>query len=253
MNKIKTICIDIEGCLRPNGRFAANDLVMLLEIQKYQLAANSNSKLPPIVINSGRSVGFIEAVFTNIGFPPPGYWSVAENGAFVCDFRDGDFRFNPLLKNHLSEIQNLAGRVIPTLLKKIGGNKELGKEICVSLNPPAKVDIEKYFQEVLKELSRFDKVVEITHSTSAVDITPKGVNKGSGLKFAALKSRVELQKILYIGDTKGDFPVFNIVGYSACPHNATADCKKLIIEKKGYISPFDDIKGVVDIIDKFIK
>ncbi|MBU3999797.1 HAD hydrolase family protein [Patescibacteria group bacterium] len=253
MNKIKIICIDIEGCLRSDGRFAANNLTALLEIQKYQLKAKSDSVLPPIVINSGRSIGFIEAMFTNIGFPPPGYWSVAENGAFICDFRKNDFTMAPLIGNNLLEIQDLARRAIPNLLKRIGGNKELGKEICVSLNPPAKTDIKKYFQKVLKELSGFDKVVEITHSTSAVDITPKGINKGSGLKFAALKSGIGLQKILYIGDTKGDFPAFNIAGYAACPHNATPDCKKLVIRKKGYISPFDNIKGVIDIIEHFIK
>ena len=189
-------------------------------------------------------------MLANIGFPPAGIYSVAENGAFVCDFRKNKFGLNPMIEN-ISEIQRISREVISVLLEKIGGQKEYGKEICISLNPPGKISIEEYFQKIKKELSEFEKSVEITHSTAAVDITPKGVNKGTGLGFATRKSGVELSEILYIGDSKGDFPAMKIAGSIACPASAAEECKELVLSKGGYISPHKDVKGVLNNIKRF--
>lgn len=248
--KMKIIYLDIEGCLRSGGRLTVNNLEGLAEIQRYQLKAFDSPNLSPLTICSGRGIGYIEAMLANIGFPPAGFWSVAENGAFVCDFRENRFELNPMIEN-VSEIQRISREIIPALLEKIGGQKESGKEICISLNPSGETSIEEYFQRVKKELSGFEKSVEITHSTAAVDITPRGVNKGTGLGFATSESGVELSKILYIGDSEGDFSAMEIAGFVACPANATEGCKELVQEKRGYISPYDDVKGVFDIIKHF--
>ena len=212
-----------------------------------------NPNLPPIVLCSGRGIGFVEGMLTNIGFPPTGFWSVAENGVFILDLRSNMLRLNPIVDKNIFKIQKISQEVIPELLEKVGGKKELGKEICISLNPPSGMKIEKFFEIVKKRLSQFEKVVELTHSTTAIDITPRGANKGSGLKFAAKKSKIKTENILYIGDTKGDFPGFEVADYTACPSNATEECKKLVNSKNGYIFSFTDIKGLADIISHFTK
>ena len=248
--KIKVIHIDIEGCLRSGVKLAGNDLEGLAKIQEYQLKAFDNPNLLPLAICSGRGIGYIEAMLANIGFSPAGFWSVAENGAFICDFRENRFELNPMIEN-VSEIQKVSREIIPALLEKIGGQEEYGKEICISLNPFAGTSIKEYFQEVKKELFRFEKSVEITHSTAAVDITPRGVNKGTGLGFATRESKVELSEILYIGDSKGDFPAMEITGSVACPANATEECKQLVLSRRGYVSSCEDVKGAFDIIKRF--
>ena len=251
MNKIKIICTDIEGCLRKGNRFIPNNLIELQKIQGYQLQALENPNLPPIVLCSGRGIGFIEGMLTNIGFPPTGFWSVAENGVFILDLRSNMLKLNPIVDKNIFKIQKISQEVIPKLLEEIGGKKEPGKEICISLNPPHGMKIEKFFEIVKKRLSQFEKVVELTHSTTAVDITPDGANKGSGLKFAAERSGVGIENILYIGDTRGDSPAFEVAGYTACPSNATEECKKLVKSKSGYISSFKNVNGLVDIISHF--
>lgn len=252
MNKIKIICSDIEGCLREGDKFIPNNLIELQKVQNYQLQALDNSNLPPIVLCSGRGIGFIEGMLTNIGFPPINFWSVAENGVFILDLRSNALKLNPIVGKNITELQKISQGIIPDLLEKVGGKREPGKEICISLNPPFGTKIEKFFEIVKKRLSQFEKAVELTHSTTAVDITPKGANKKSGLIFAAKKSAVELGNILYIGDTKGDFPAFEVAGYTACPSNATKECRQLIKSRDGYISPFTDSKGLTDIISHFI-
>ncbi len=252
MNKIKIVCTDIEGCLREGGKFIPNDLVGLQKIQEYQLQALDDLTLPPIVLCSGRGIGFMEGMLTNIGFPPAGFFSVAENGVFIFNSRDHKLELNPIVGKNITELQKISQGIMPDLLEKVGGKRELGKEICISLNPPFGTKIEKFFEIVKKRLSQFEKVVELTHSTTAVDITPKGANKKSGLKFATKKSGVSLKDILYIGDTKGDLPGFEVAGYTACPSNATEKCKKLVRSKSGYISSSANVKGLADIISHFI-
>lgn len=251
MNKIKIICSDIEGCLREGSKFIPNNLTELQKIQEYQLQALDNSNLPPIVLCSGRGVGFIEGMLTNIGFPPINFWSVAENGIFIFDARSNKLNLNPAVDKNIIELQEISQEIIPKLVKEIGGGKEPGKEICISLNPPDEMKIEEFFEIVEKRLSQFEKVVELTHSTTAVDITPKGANKGSGLKFATERSVVGIENVLYIGDTRGDFPAFEVAGYMACPSNATEECKKLVRSKDGYISSFENVNGLINIISHF--
>ncbi len=251
MNEIKIICSDVEGCLREGGKFIPNNLAGLQKIQDYQSQALENPNLPPIVLCSGRGIGFMEGILTNIGFPPANFWSVAENGVFIFDLRSNALELNPIVNKNITKLQKISQEIIPDLLEKIGGKKELGKEICTSLNPPSGMEIEEFFEIIKKRLSQFEKVIELTHSTTAIDITPKGANKKSGLTFAAKKSGVELNNILYIGDTKGDFPAFEVAGYTACPSNATEECKKLVRSKSGYISFLEDINGLADIISHF--
>ena len=221
------------------------------KIQEYQLQAFEDPDLPPIVLCSGRGIGFMEGMLANIGFSPANFWSVAENGVFVFDSRSNTFELNPAVNKNIVKIQKISQEIIPNLLEEIGGKKERGKEICISLNPPSGMKIEKFFEIIKKGLSQFEKVVELTHSTTTVDITPSGANKGSGLKFAAEKSGVETKNILYIGDTKGDFPAFEAAGYAACPNNATEECRQLIKSKNGYISSSADVEGLADIISHF--
>ena len=143
MNKIKIICSDIEGCLREGDKFIPNNLIELQKIQEYQLQALNNSNLPPIVLCSGRGIGFIEGMLTNIGFPPINFWSVAENGVFIFDARSNKLELNPIVGKNITELQKISRGIIPDLLEKVGGGKEPGKEICISLNPPFGTRIEK--------------------------------------------------------------------------------------------------------------
>ena len=71
-------------------------------------------------------------------------------------------------------------KLVDKWMVDIGGIREPGKEICISLNPPNQMSIEDLNKEAKRKLKRYLEFLEITHSSSAVDITPKGINKASG-------------------------------------------------------------------------
>lgn len=253
MGSIKIIMVDIEGCISETDKMMHMDLLNLHRIQRHQQSALSGN-LPPLAINSGRSAGFIECMLRNIGFSPKGIWSVAENGSMILDFRSNKYAVDPSITDDIvKKMKRATVGSIPKLLKDIGGQSELGKEICISLNPPEGTAIERYFLMVREGLGDLAKITDVTHSSSAVDITPKGVNKGTGMRFAATRSGVELEEILYIGDSRGDFSALEIAGYAACPGNATPECKNLVKKLGGYISPFKTTKGVMDAVDHYNK
>ena len=93
-------------------------------------------------------------------------------------------------------------------------------------------------------MKNYLKVIEITYSQSAVDITPKGINKGEGLEFLLKITGIKKENILGIGDSKGDLPILKEVGYKAGPSNSTNDIRPFL----DYVSPFPDTLGVIDIL-----
>ena len=87
---------------------------------------------------------------------------------------------------------------------------------------------------------------------SAVDITPIGIDKGSGLRWLITQLPqefpMELANIAGIGDSGGDLPFLHLVGFSAAPSNASTEVKAMV----SYCSTKSNGQGVVDIMQRCI-
>ncbi len=100
---------------------------------------------------------------------------------------------------------------------------------------------------MIKDLSEWDSLLEITHSQSAVDITPRGVNKGSGIRQLAKLVRIPVDEMLGIGDSHGDLPMLQVVGTRACPANASEEIKNL----SHFVAEGEGPHGVSEILQKY--
>ena len=157
-----------------------------------------------------------------------------------------EYIWNPVITD---ETENLMAEVrlkVSALIKRFGCVRELGKEYCISLNPK-EMSVEQLYQRILEQLDKFRNLIEITHSKCAVDITSKGVNKGSGTKFLSKVTGIALKDILGIGDTLGDISWLSLVGHPTCPANADEDVRQIA----EYVSPFETTGGVIDIIQRY--
>lgn len=249
--KIDLVALDVEGCITHSKR-GPWDLNGIEKIRRYCDLAPQH-EFPPIILVTGRSA-YAEAVIQAIGalgkyFETP---SVIENGAIVWHHNKKYAEPARAAKGKLAKIKS-AGRFIDEEFRKSHGNNfnlEMGKGICVSLSPIG-MDVETLYNIVKEELGRakFMKDVEVTHSSSAVDITPKGVNKWSGLQQVLEESKIEKENVLGVGDSVGDAIWLSHVGHKAAPVNATEDLREIGL---GYISSFAEAKGVADILDHFI-
>jgi hypothetical protein len=244
--KIKLIVADIEGCITPPNRGAIS-LSDILPIADYCQKALSDKTLPLLVFCTGRQIPYLECVaqLTNAFFP--NFPSVAENGAFLYDFARNEVFTNPAVTPEAKELLHEVRRETEKILQKFDARKEYGKDVCISLNPPLKMPVSQFFEEVRKSLAKYSNVINITHSASAVDITPVGIDKASGVKFLSEKTGIPLENMLGIGDTRGDLPMLKIVGMPTCPANASEDVQKIA----KFIAQSEGAIGVAEILKHF--
>lgn len=245
MNRISIIISDIEGCISPNkGQPLALDA--LAKIQEHNKLAQSGNAIP-LTLCSGRPQPFIEAFAQMLAVK----WScVCENGALLYDpSTDCMLRHPDITDEHIRNLKELKLVLEKEIQDKAPHRIEPGKEICISLNPFAEPeDYHRHVKDLFEKVSLYvnQELFFITHSASAVDITPKGINKAAGIRFLSEAMNIPLQQMVGIGDTKGDIPFLEIVGYSAAPANAH-DAVKTVVN---YNSPYAHAYGVVDIISK---
>ena len=244
-NTIKLIVCDIEGCLTP-GKGKSLNLNALAAVRQYNRESKNQKHVPPITLCTGRSLPYVEAMMQAIeGYIP----AISENGAGLYYPAEDDYRLHPLItqqtKKQMAEAKNV---IHEDIINNFKARFEWGKDFVISINPPPDILIENFFKIVQDTMKKHHIDLNITHSASAIDITPKGIDKFSGLQFLLGKLEISPKDVAGIGDTRGDFPVLKNVGFSAAPNNATNEVKQIV----NYVSDYDNGDGVVDIIKRCI-
>lgn len=244
--KIELIVCDVEGVIMPPSRGIAQP-TELEALARYCAGVREGNGYPPIILCTGRQIPYAEAVTQLIGAFFPGYFSVVENGAFLYDVANNDIEPNPLLT--VEHQKTLAEVRLHTdeLIRQHDARKEYGKDACISLNPPRAVSIVEWFEVVRDSLTPWREMLNVTHSASAVDITPQGIDKAAGIRAVSERLNIPLHAMLGVGDTRGDWPMLSIVGIATGPANATEDVQKIA----HFIAPGEGPTGVAQIIEKY--
>ncbi|MCK5725427.1 MAG: HAD family phosphatase [Thiotrichaceae bacterium] len=232
---MKYIAIDIDGCIT-NGK---GEIVSPSSLSSLH-TLNTKGKFKAFLC-TGRSAPYVEAIAQVTGIAE---WAVCENGAYLYNPMTDELHYHPLVtKATLSSLNEFLMLMQKSEYKKLC-SLELGKSVCISLNPK-NISIEELFN-VLSSVVDKD-ILYINHSTTAVDITPKGINKAAGLLLLSERHNIDLNEVLSIGDSSGDIPFMDISGIRACPKNASDSVKNI----SHYISEFPTTEGVIDIIKHY--
>jgi hydroxymethylpyrimidine pyrophosphatase-like HAD family hydrolase len=244
--KIELIVCDIEGCIMPSNRGICRpaDLEVL---SHYCAQVRQGAPYPPLILCTGRQAPYAEAVTQLIGAFFPGFFSIVENGAFLYDVASNDIGPHPLLTSEYHQMLMEVRTHTDELIRQHKARKEYGKEVCISLNPPKNMDINEWFLIVRESLTPWKETLNVTHSASAVDITPFGIDKAAGLRAVSERLGIAFGAMLGVGDTRGDLPMLKLVGVPTGPANATNEIRQIAV----YISPAVGPTGVVQIIEKY--
>jgi len=253
---IKTILIDVDDCLLPTDGRVSFSFFYGLEVFFFECMKKSkNGEFPQIGWCSGRDRNYIEAVSFVFGLPNS--WSIIESGIALFNPTTKELILNPELTLEVKEVfAEISQKRIPRILQNCPDLYLYpGNMIQVTLERQYGSDllIEEAYETARNELSDLISLglVTVHHSQIAVDISPAGIDKASGVRFLTEKTGVPLEKTLGIGDSRGDFPMLEIVGHVGCPANASEECKKLINRKGGHIAIHDYVRGVVSVIRYF--
>ena len=120
-------------------------------------------------------------------------------------------------------------------------NLECNK-ITMLVKPGERESIYKLLQ------SEFDERFDVTCSAAVlVEISPKGDDKGSALKYIAEYFKVDLADTVAIGDNLNDLSMIKIASVGIAVGNAVEDLKRV----SDYVSVSNDDDAVAEIIEKF--
>ena len=222
-NAIKLVLCDIDGCLNA-GLHEPLDLTSLLEIAQQVQFLSKRGTL--FALCTGRPVPFAQAMGQMIGVTAP---LICENGAIVFDPLQGA-SVTLVEPAALSALTQFADQILKT--PKWAGQiwLEPGKTVCVSINgPPITGRHPDQIKAVIAEMQTLPNAKNFhwAHSNTAIDITPKGIDKATGANWLLNSLGLDWSLVAAIGDSNGDLPVMTRCALPLCPANADPAIKAI--------------------------
>ncbi|HEU4753348.1 MAG TPA: HAD family hydrolase [Armatimonadota bacterium] len=262
---IRLLILDVEGVLTlPGGGQHPWPLADLLHVRTALQAAPFAT-----VLCTGRQQPYGEAVIQALdlfsplspeereqvraaGGPELLSWpSIVENGAYFYDPLAKRALPHPALTpERIQRLQRLKAEVLLPLAAETGAVIEAGKDLSISLNPPplapggSERQATAAFRPVVEAaLAAYAGEIEIKHSHSAIDITPRGVSKASAVRLLMQWTGLRPEEVVGVGDTRADEEWLAEVGWRAAPANGREALPDL-----HYYAPREVAAGLLDIL-----
>jgi hypothetical protein len=243
---LRLVVVDVDGCLTP-GEAQPWNFEALKYIAQLNRRAQKDAAQLAVTLCTGRQEPYVEVMMQAIDAHLPGIY---ENGGGLYFPREYRFVENPLITPAMREALT---EIKTTLLREIVetglGYFQPGKEVSLSLYPLDQVSVHKLYLATVEALATWQAGYIAHESVSCVDVVPKGVDKGAGVRWLSRETGIPLDQMGGIGDSASDLKFLSIVGRSAAPANA-ADEVKAVVE---YVSLYEDGDGVVDILRRWVE
>jgi HAD superfamily hydrolase (TIGR01484 family) len=129
-----------------------------------------------------------------------------------------------------------------SIAERVEASIELGKEFTVTLHPRTGNSLQQLKDHVDIALGQLGVEAIVRTSASAVDISPPGIDKASGLRWISSLYGTDLSQVAAIGDSDGDIPMLEVAGHSGAPSNA----EESVSTRVAYRSSRSNVWGVID-------
>ena len=249
MKTLSAVLISLEGTLLP-PKGGAKNLHQLLRVRRY-FDLSTQGLVPPLVITTERNRSYVEDFLRDIGIPSS-FPHIIEGGAALY-YADLNCTIDNPQNEGFKDIRAVIVGIAGDVAQRNGCILDCEKKAIVTLYPGAFQEIDHLSHVCRKALIDFDSQIEISTSSSSVDITAKGINKGSGLLFWSQKTGIKPDTILVIGNGENDLSMFLHAEYIACPGNATLKVKNAVRrrDERGFVAHAHETTGVVQTLGHF--
>jgi len=182
--------------------------------------------------------------------------SIVEGGLVIYDPNTGEYELSESVDSDSADLLAKNRNNLIKIGESFGGLVEEGKLLALSFNPPVDEmgrrdtdDFRKLLEDNLdKEL--INNLV-ITNSTTAVDITPKGVDK-----MTIMETLIGDRRVIYLGDGRNDESSMrnDKVEINLAPGNSHQDIKKFVSsgEKSGLLASKNELVGTNQMLQLLI-
>ncbi|MFQ6057338.1 MAG: HAD family hydrolase [Anaerolineae bacterium] len=243
---LRLIVVDVDGCLT-RGEAQPLDFGVLARVAEFNARARDNPSLPAVTLCTGRPEPYVEVLMQAIGAFRPGIY---ENGGGLYFPREYRFVENPLITTEMREVLGRVKRALRTEVVEPGlGYFQPGKEVSLSLYPLPGTTVGQLYRHVTRALRPYTAWYVAEESATCVNVIPRGVDKGTGVRWLSEETGVPLSRIGGVGDSTSDLKFLTLVGFAAAPANATPAVK----ERVHYVSPFENGEGLIDILERWVR
>ena len=242
MVPIRLLLFDVDGVLT-RGEAKALDLDLLARLAEMNRAARADPSRPAVTLCTGRPAPYVEVLCQAIDGHLP---AIFENGCGLYEPRGYRFRPHPKL-GHNAEFKAARDRLRTELVLPGKVFFQPGKEFSLSLFPLDGVTVPDLYPLAEAALGPAREAVDLAYSSSCLNVLPRGVNKGEGLRFLCERSGYRMEEILGVGDSDVDLQFLAFCGRSAAPVNAFEEVKRIV----DYVAPRETADGVRDILKEF--
>lgn len=243
---VKWIIADIDGCITPEESVIW-DLELFWKLAGLSReASEGRGRIAPMTLCTGRPQPYVEVLAKLLDIRAP---IICENGAVLYTMHDNRSWYGPgVADEKMTGLRAVRAFFEAEILPDYPDVcYQFGKEAHMSAfskKPELFEVITARIREFVSKRGGPD--LEISPSHYYLNISLRGVDKGRALEALCGDLGVTKQEVAGIGDTEGDLPLRNAVGFFACPSNA----KKAIRDVADYVSPYETIEGVLDILGR---
>ena len=238
---IDVIICDVDGCLaaEDGGEF---DLESLGELAAINRRARDQGGGTVLTVCTGRPLPFAEAmcrVLSNQATP-----CVAENGAWLWDpVTNGYLRDPDITAEHLEAVHS-ASVLLYQQYAEQGVTQQPGKTASVTLFHPDPNFLVDIMPDVRRMLDERGWPFRVSMTWNYINCDLQHVSKASGLRRFFAATGYDPARSIGLGDTESDVPIAKAVSWFGCPANASDEIR----QHADYISPHEQIRGVLDIL-----
>lgn len=238
------ILSDNDGCLVAEDT-TPMDLETLGKLAAHNRLAQEKRDRPILTICSGRPQPFAEAMcrlLANRTVP-----CIAENGVWMYNPADNRYEMDPAITPADRAAVREAAAWLEAEYGPRGVSHQPGKAASISLYHPDPEYLKSIKQPVAEAFERRGWPLRVSMTWFYINCDLAHVSKGTGLDRLLACTGVPRERLMGIGDTLGDMPIRERVGFFACPVNAKDEIKKVA----DYVSPLPEARGVLDILQRF--
>ena len=241
----KLIVSDVDGCISPEESVGWDHQAF------HDLAERVRGKA--FTICTGRPQPYVEVLLKLLDVELP---AICENGAVFYDLEHNAPTLAPgITPEAIGALREIRAHIERSILPgRTGAAIQYGKEAQISVFSADPALIDPMADEVRSFVARdgFEGAqigFQIDSSHYYLNISIAGVSKGSALSALLHRVGVEPSECAVIGDTSGDLPMRDHAAFFGCPANATEAVKAVA----DYVSPYRDIRGLLDILSRVIE
>ena len=241
--KFDAIICDVDGCLQPEHHSPLHAHA-LVKIADHNRRAQTYKDRPVITLCTGRPIGYVEALcrlIANETLPV-----MAENGVWLWHPDTNTYARDP-------RITNLAARQVRDAVDwvrlKFRDEPMLiqpGKDFSFSLMPPSPAMIPTIEATLRAQFTAAAWPLRVSSTHLWINCDLDFVSKATAIDRFCAHTGLTKDRLAGIGDTAHDKAIKDSVAWFACPANATDAIKP----HADYISPEEEIEGVLDIIER---